>query len=488
MVMNDSERFELKKGSQVLLYGAASFGVILFEKLQHYDFEILGFIDQRAYEIKELKGLNVYSSKEAADMFSASDALVIISVKNVFEHSKIARELYGYGLTNIIYKPYAVLGNMGSEEEIKLGQVYDDILSGKFQYGVFLKRFQMEKGGIRFSKKYLIEQEQDYAVMFVSLLLLFENRNTNFKHQERNTMFFFPHIQFFRYMQGNADSSMEYYVEYCETAANELNSFAITDAWKQNVIRNRAQIYVEMEQAYMINRDFFRTGAPEVIWNEKGYFNLVSGKHRAAFFAAEKNPYIPVKMRYDDCEKWLHRNAAEKVKGILEANGIMELKAPIEHPFFYECLCNSRSFFYGLCFTLAEKISQIFYRSPIDNYVDRRRIYMSVDDYGFLGRFFRRCGAVVYEQQNINAEIEKALDNLFYMETSKKEIMEEQKFDIAVIQIDIKDEISSWVEDAKADWYFFVGPKTAMAGMKNIYKGVAWGKQMAVGYLETQNV
>lgn len=490
MFVNKEEKFEIKKGSRFLLYGAASSGTLLYEKLQSSDFFVEGFIDKRADEITELKGKRVYSVREAADCFPVSDIIVIISIKNVFEHSKIAEELYRNGFTNILYKPYTVLNGTGSEEEKKISQAYDDILCGNFTYGLSIVCKHGTESFVQLTEKYMLKKGQDSDVVLLSMLSLFENINSDTEAQERNVLFFFPHIQFFKYLQGNTSSSSEYYVKYCEMAAEEINSFAITDAWKENVIRNRTQIFEEMNQAYIFNRDFFQTGAPEVVWNDKGYLNLVSGKHRAAFFASKGIGYLPVKISHVDIHKWLNREAAEKLRKILEEKGILELKAPVEHPFFYQYPCNARSFFYGACFALAEKISRLYYVTPLDNYIYRKSMYLSVDDYGLMARFFARAGAVVCEEKNGNMEISEALDELFYMEGNKRR-KKKEKYDIAVVKADCRNDIKIRLSSIKAKYWFFVGPLSLVSEerkLKCIYNGVAWEQQTAVGYMEMQDV
>lgn len=478
----------LQKGSRMLLYGAASFGTILYEKLKQSDFIVEGFIDQRADEIPELKGKAVYSIQEAAFRFSDADVIVVISVKNVFEHTKIAAKLFESGLKQIIYKPYAVLNNKGTEEENIISRIYDDFLQEEFNYGISVKTIKHPGRLEQFSEQYLLGEEQDFEIVFLSVLTLFENKNPDSEDQERNVMFFFPHIQFFKYLHGNRGANVGYYVRYCEMAAEEINSFPITDAWRENVIRNRTQIFEEMDQSFVFNRDFFQTGAPEVMWNEKGYLNLVSGKHRAAFFASKGLAYLPVKMRHADSQKWLNRGIADKVREILNMKGIMELKAPLEHPCFYQYPCNSRSFFYRACFALAEKISRLYYVTPLDNYISKKNVYLSLDDYGLMGRFFARSGADVYEEQNEDDEIAEALNELFYMGGRREK---REKYDIAVVKADSKGEIMDWLASIRAKHWFFIAPLLLVLEERNmecIYNGMAWERQTGIGYMEIQDV
>lgn len=485
------ERFILHESSSLLLYGAASLGTLFCNALSDSKYHVEGFMDKRADEIEKLQGKKVYSVSDAAGRFSCHDIVVVISVKNVFEHSRIAMELCKKGFKNIIYKPYGVLNGTGTREEEELAQIYDKLLQGDFQYGVSLSCTKENGNKISIVEKYLIEDKEDCHTVFLSLLSLFENEDGQTQKQERNVLFFFPHIQFFKFLQGDVKASGDYYISYCETAAKTLGSFRITEAWRENIIRNRTQIYQEMNQAFIFNRDFFRVGAPDVAWNEKGYFNLVSGKHRAAFFASKSVAFIPVKMGDAEYAKWLNKKETENVLEILRKNDVIELKAPVEHPCFYQYPCPSESFFYGLCFVLAEKISRLFYRVPLDNYVFGKYIYLCLEDYGLLGRFFKRCGADVYENRCADVEISEALDKLFYMDPLRRGA-ERKKYDIAIVKIDQEEEIRAWQKKEKVRHWFFIGPKPELEKFQGkyefVYGGVVWDKQMMAVYLEESDV
>lgn len=484
------ERFALNKETGILIYGAAAGGTILFQKMRKKNYRILGFVDQRSEEISSLFGLPVYGIEQVRDLSQDEIPVVIIAVKNVFEHSRIARNLIKSGIYNIIYKPYAVLKGYGGKASQELFDAHNQIIDyGYCNDGVFCKANEVESRQ-ELQKEYLLDEGADTKTVFLPLPMLFENRDLNEPRKERNVCFLHPHIQFFRYLQGDINASVQYYLEYCEMAAKEMDAFTITDAWKKNVIRNRAEVYHQMNHAFLFQKDFFVRNAPDAEWNESGYFNLKSGKHRAAFFAARKLMYIPVRIKNQDLEKWIHKERLEKVNGFLQQNEVFELKAPIEHPYFYQMPCMAENFFYGLCCALAEIIGDLYYENPMDHVLDQKQIYLNVDDCGFLSRFFRRSGAFVFDGNENDKELTRELGDLFDISVSDQ-VKQTDFYHMAIIQVNSKEELENYIKEIKADKYFVIAEEGIFSKseeLKKFYCGNAWGKSMEVCYLERSHV
>lgn len=484
------DKFVLSKESHFILYGAASCGSLLCDKLLLQGYAVDAFIDRRAEEITGLKGIPVYKPEDAAEKFCGKETVVIISVKNVFEHSRIAVELAELGLQNILYKPYSVLKGKGKEEEYIIGEWYDRISEGNLLEGKHIIGCTKSSHVYAWdTEEYILDETDDMVTMSLPLICLFENLNQNETSQERNSLYFFPHIQFFQYLQGDLQADVCYYMSYCEEAAKEIGSFAITDAWKRNVIKNRTEICNEMNNSFWFEQNFFVNHAPYVIWNRKGYFNLTSGKHRTAFWASKKMMFIPVKMKKKEAELWLNKEKAFTVLKKMEQEKMYVLKAPVEHPLFYQYPCVSVLFFQGLVFKMAEMISRIYYSSPLENYVNHKKIYISADDQGFLSRYLRRCGAQVFEDNKEDEEWIQLLDELFYLK-ERNRISESSEYDIGIIQItDSKMEICRKIPRARH--YFYIIPENAAEirqELKCVYQGIAWNEPMCVFYQEAQDV
>lgn len=484
------EGFFIDKKAKIFIYGAAAGGTILYRKMQDAGYDIKGFIDNRAKEIKELHSLPVYHMTQLAEKVCTEEIIVVIAVKNVFEHSRIARTLMKHGIQNIIYKPYAVLKGYANEAQKELFAYHEQLIEHGYCNDGILEKVTYIEQNLDLPKEYLLEDKLDTQTVFVPLPLLFENADIQVEIKERNACFLYPHIQFFNYLQGDVSASPQFYLEYCEAAAKELNAFAITDAWRKNVIRNRAEVYHQMNHAFLFQKDFFVRNAPDVEWNKDGYFNLKSGKHRTAFYAARRLMYMPVQMQKKDVEIWLCADKVPKVNEVLQKNDIFELKAPIEHPYFYQLPCNTEKFFYDLCCVLALKIAGIYYDSPVTNIIDNKRIHVNLDDYGFISRFFRRCGAYVHDVNGNDKELKLALEQIFHI-PAHRNIGMEQKYDIGIIQIDKVEDLENWREKYHIEKCFIVAEEAIIENVKHIekiYCGVAWNTQVIVGYLEEKDV
>lgn len=453
--------FEIKKDSKIIVYGAAYLGHMISEVLDKYGYEIMCYIDSRSSEIDSMRGKPVYSLQQAAKLYTEVQPIVILAVKNVFEHSKIANGLIKAGFVNLIYKPREIIDGIENEELEEISNVFDMLQAGKDINGLKLSCTEYVNAPKKY-ENYLIEECDSEVVAMLPIQLLFQDCKGITKEDdvEINAMYLFPHIEFFQYLQGKADRKCEQYVNYCKQAADNLGTFKPTKAWEQNVIRNRAEVYEEMNKAYHLDKDFFYRSAPKVTWNKKGYFNLNSGKHRAAFFASKGLAYIPVRMSKDDLNEWLNDEETNMVFSKLVEREKFEIVAPIEHPYYYDYPCVSKSFFENLLFVLARECSTEWYQKPDVNFMYGRKIYINIQEEGYLSRYFRRMGCDVFVE-NIN-DIEKPLDAMMYINRSPK-IYRGEEIDLAIVEgdtvdfADIRKKIKSklWIfiteEEIKAD-------------------------------------
>ena len=119
-------KYSIDKDEKLYLYGAATIGFLQHNTLSKKGYRILGFIDRRADEIKKFCELPVFRPD---DKNLDKNITVIVSVKNVFEHSRIAKSLNDYGFSKIIYRPYNALNASGDDLETRLYNVYDEILN-----------------------------------------------------------------------------------------------------------------------------------------------------------------------------------------------------------------------------------------------------------------------------------------------------------------------------------------------------------------------
>lgn len=422
---------------QFLLYGAASIGGIVKDALESCGYEVVGYIDKRAHEMKQYNGLPVWSIHNVPEVGYDKEIAVYISVKNVFEHEKIARQLIGAGFQNLIYKPYNVLLGNASPKENMLAQLYDDLFEGRLKGNEF--NIPDCTSEVSLYDYAMISKENGQVTAYIPVEYIFTNDYRDDEMQKWGNIpipCFFTHINFFRSLDGDSNCSvLPYLKEYCEFTAKIDGKIEITDAWRDNVIANRTHIFEQMSESLYLDSLFFIRNAATAVWNRSGkYFNLTSGKHRCTFLAAKGNKYIPLEISEVDYAAFVNQSKIDAVKNMVDLYGGTVV---IPNPYFYRGIHN-RDFgehFFLLWFSryFGEKL---FYEKGKVDFsefcvVDR------TDDEGHFSRYLLRCGAKVWRWKKPSG-METALNELFDAEIEYASQM------VGNVDILITDEINAF--------------------------------------------
>lgn len=390
-----NEYFQLDKSVPLILYGAATIGRLLYQYLTGQNFRVMGFMDTRADEIGELCGLPVFSIDD--DKVSR-DCVIIIAVKNVFEHERIAAELQRRGYCRLIYRPYEALGGQGNSLERELNEVYDkiaDYKNGK-EIPKIVVPMSMRAEQSRMKLSGVISESENRITVYVPVTLVYTDKKEN--EPEYSILFLKSHLKFVRYVLGMEGGSPEDYLSYCMEGARKVGGFRITEAWKRNVVKSRAEVYAQMNHKYDLDRSFFEQQAPMAEWNaERKYFNLQSGKHRATFLAARGHNYIAVRMLKDDYRLWVQESMVLEVCKEVENVFQPGLAIPIENPYFYGYSCCEEQFWYQLIRTLIENIPEAVYSSK--NIIINKpcSFLVAVQEFAFVKRYLSRAGFCVFQ-------------------------------------------------------------------------------------------
>lgn len=414
--MNNKEVFFPNKIKRVLLYGAASIGMLIYNVFEENNFEIIGYIDKRAKEMDSFMGKPVWSLHDDSLKKHINDnAFVFVSVKNVFEHSKIAQDLVAAGFENIIYRPYSVLSGDGNEAQKALNSIYDLLTNDMFHSITGVPK-TMRIETIEYKDYATIRVDEQGRVVLVPIDLVYSDnkvRETPWFNKNIGTLL--PHMDLFRFIAGESGYSTERYMDFCIDSASNTGEITITQAWKNNVLKNRSSIYEHMSYSMELDPDFFIRNAPNATWNKNGYFNLNSGKHRGAFFASKRKKYVPLRISEKDFEAWINEATFLKVKQTLERNAIHELCAPIPHPYFYQYPCESKEFYFNLFYAITYYLANELYTQYRSLLFEGLRILCICDDLGYLERHLIKMGCKV---DCVNKEEDKdvleKLQNLFY--------------------------------------------------------------------------
>lgn len=325
----------------VYLYGAASIGKIVY--LRNPSLNICGFLDKRAGEIKNFMGLPVYTLAQATASVD-KQAVIMLSIKNVFELEDIAVSLYEAGFDKLIYKSRAVLEGHGNAEDEQLSRAWDALVEGSFTPG--MEKFPCFQDAVHldFTDHSLIASMNGEILSYVPVELIYTNQR-NDKWSDLNIQGYYPHIYFFYYLSNHKNGQIQDYIKFAEETAREQGDIKITDAWRKNVLRNRTDVYEHMKSMLDMDPLFFRRNAPTVLWNEKGYFNLTSGKHRCAFLVSQGYRYIAVKMKESDHRKFLSYGNPEDIQEEIVKGKRRYLNKKSYHPWFYHYPCAEPAYY-----------------------------------------------------------------------------------------------------------------------------------------------
>lgn len=436
-----------------LLYGAASFGTLVKGILEECGIKIVGFIDQRAYEMTSYDGLPVWGIDSVPIEYMDGKTEIIISVKNVFEHEDIAHELYGRGWHFIIYKPYNVLLGYGNEKENRIGRIWDELVNGTFHMETVVPECQAGKGKEIHDFAY-IREEENSIIVYIPAEFIFTNdyqESKAGKWGNVSVLAFFTHIDFFRFLNYDKTVNPEDYVqEFCVYIANQETNINITDAWKNNVVKNRTQIYEQMKDALDLDPDFFVRNAAEAEWNEqKQYFNLLSGKHRCTFQVAMGKKYLPLKISKEDYAKFYNKREIEAVNcALYDSNR----KVTVPHPCFYRGMhiCDNGEYQLLTWFARFYGRKTYFETGRVD--FQKITILDYTNDCGNFTRFCIRLGCNVYRLAKPDF-LEKQLNKLFQVtpEYSCNMAKEESK-KIILLETDGMDIAGSLLSDSRNAW------------------------------------
>ena len=336
MKKNKGNVFSLKKQTPIIIYGAAAIGFALKNILEFYGFNVVGYMDKRYEEIPFAHGLPVWSVKDAP---TTEDTVVIVGIKNVFVHEKIAKELIKNGFTNLLYKSKRMIEGVEERVEyVELDKFYDYLieLKGKnLEEYIFpeMKTFPKTSAIDEFQliDKAIGREEHDYFLVNMPIMNVFTAQrelNPQYIWAEQSIVSLIPHTKLYSYLWEGGEDKTDLYIDFCSLGAHGSN-VDITPGWKKNLISSRLSVLASMKAAFEQDGDFFYRNAPEVIINrEDNYFNLNGGRHRAALFVYNNCYTMPVKVRKEEYAYFINEPVVQELNSYLSSRCNLSFNNP----------------------------------------------------------------------------------------------------------------------------------------------------------------
>ena len=204
--------------------------------------------------------------------YKKEELLVVICVKNVFEHEKIVNLLIENGYKNLIFLPLQSLKHKTATDYDAINRNYQQIFNDADPE----MRYELESVPslddieLSYYRDYAVLKRTEEAVIVTfPLAAIFIQSAASFDmlHNEAllcNALALVPHIDLFRFFNGN-DGDAAAYLDFCLTGASNSEmmygrgegKIAVTDGWRKNIIRNRRMVFDAMNSDMEINYSFF---------------------------------------------------------------------------------------------------------------------------------------------------------------------------------------------------------------------------------------
>lgn len=428
--MDDQKR--LTREIPIILYGGGEVGSNCHKKLKERGYCVAAALDQNKSGEHVIEGLYTYKLGTEPAEWDKTNCIVMICLADGMIHKAVADRLYRMGYSYILFLP--LNHSMMDEQKRKLTKKYNDVLSADFaaaectvsNYSQYVRPDMDKDCSILRRTSLSMTVWMRLEMLFSESLELWQGDKTKIHtramYKDRNIACGSPCEALFDYYALKSNSYDIYFDSKKEQRSQEE---------KEKELGKREELYRVFQKEHDKGMDFFIEGAPEVIWNPKGYCNLVGGHHRTLYLLHKGHNLFPVKMKYDDFDKWYHEEVCHELKQYICENHIKEFYAPLPHP----CFLNFPVQWEDAGRT---KLADVMKYLADENITDMTVLDCGNDE-GYFARNMDRIGvkeSVFLNQDTQQTELADLLDRLLYRQkvrivnSSLENYRIEQKFDI----------------------------------------------------------
>lgn len=410
----------------LLIYGTGGNGMGVYKCLSPFC-NILGFIDKRAEKINSIFEKPVFTLQQISEKLPENErdkTVVIITIKNVFMHSDIAKELLKNGFMFLIYKPLNILKSRGNKTDIQVNDIYENIVE-KRQWTTNILVPRTKEILFEFQNKLFISRNEDEVTTWVPVEILF-NYKESYDYPGINMPLFFPLVELYKAFLGTREVPLEQAINNFYLYCGEWlyrNKKPFTEEQKESFLESRRAIFEEMQKMAEVDIDFFKTNAPFVEKDGRKLFLKSSGRNRVAFLIAKGFKYVPVRMSSMEYNEWCDMDLVHEKERDINESGINCFFAPYPNPYLVD---------YPMYFTdyqrlflqpVANEIIKKIYLNNVVNEEGLNRVffegveqekkkicfYFRVNDDGIAEEYFKNIGFMTSEISGRNDDLEKIL-------------------------------------------------------------------------------
>ncbi|MCM1258665.1 MAG: hypothetical protein NC307_12525 [Roseburia sp.] len=409
--------FDIEKDSEIYFYGYSQFDLVKdkYSSMLAEGYKIIGFIDKRAYDVRKI--VSCWSPEEFFRIHrNNQDIVIVFLLQNGLQHEKIAENFIEEGYKKILFLP----SDMETEAKRKMYGIYNAFLEGEYKNlcGIPEANEVLRESTVC---RQISNVGEKWITCFVPVELLF-SYGENQLYGNENIRFCIPYRELYDYLYGKSETCFRY-LDYMEKNNGE------------EFLRDRRKLFLSFEYERNLGMDYFVETAAFVKWNDKGYFNIIDGHHRAAYLAYRGYVQIPVRMEKKDFSSW------ENGEQVAERNDLSDLPCPIPLPRFWNRKCNFEPRW--------QQVIDFFFVSLVHREKSEIQFLEVDENFGYYARFFQRTGRFkshIWLQEKENIKVCQDLNRMFRQNIEIYEGQEMSKPEVQSAYIDMDFWREEWLE------------------------------------------
>lgn len=418
-----SSYFDISKDTPIYLYGAGSLGKEMDLKLKKENFNIKGFLDESIFIDN---GPILFNNREKIVKKSRGyyKEIVIICIRNSLRHRRIAKKLYNLGFNKLLFLPTEE--PFDNKEKLKMIRLYRYFLDSRFDKLICLSKYNTLMQNFNYKNASIVYQDSKHCVVWANIEVLYTGKIDKnileknlglLKYQDIPLPLLFPYIELFEFIKFGKGGWNRYINHY-------KNIHMLNDNKnRKDYLKDRINLYKMFKNELNFGMDYFIESALNCTWNDRGYFNIQDGNHRAVFLYLEGLLYLPIKISNEDYVKWLNEEKLLLFCDYINKNKIEQTVTPIPHPYF-------KSFSSVKENTARTVLSYIFDFLGEKNYKEMTILDISQFQ-SYFARNFARMGCQNINQidfDSMDHELSQKLNRLLYISNIDYELIDSNSF------------------------------------------------------------
>ncbi len=408
--------------SSIWIYGKGGTGIRTDRMLMEAGCTVCGFIDKRAHEMIGGSIPVVTLAEAAQEIQDKQRVVVIVCLKDVFQHEALARDLLAAGFHQIIYKPaHSLNGKDDNSVTQYINEIYERIVE-KGQPPLANCMVPWTKCiPIRLVDKFLIEDCGETILAWVPVELVF-NYVDGSDYPGCNMPLLFGLVDLYRAFLGELSAEEEYetaiqdFYLYCGEWLHK-NGLSIEEKPLVGFLDSRAGVFQHLEKLAEINMGFFQQHAPAASYMDGKFYLVSSGRNRVSFQIAKGARHVSLRLTKADYVAWCDLPMVRAAERKLSESDKSCRFAPAAHPYLVNLSCEFADYMRLFVLPAAKEIVKKLYLQCVVTdgrgirHVDfvqfetRKRllrIFENMDDGGVLRNYFQSLGFVVVSGSDWN--------------------------------------------------------------------------------------